>query len=292
MPTRSHAKRRWLIAGVGLGSALLLVATGALAPPWWPAARVLLGTIGGAGADVPAAIARPPYTVAEQAETLAGLRAVRFAPSPAQRAPSAVLFPGAHPRGIDEPRLRHLAHALAAEGLTVHAVELPALRALRLEPEVPSQIADVIEAASRRAGGRRIAAFGISVTGGFLLRAGREPRAAAALSCIVAIGAHHDLRTLAAQYAQRAGAAGHGDLDPYGARVLTAAHADALLAPQDVEPARSAIELHVTERYADAREALARLSAKTRSCATCTAARCSASRAWPPGGWSKRGAAW
>jgi pimeloyl-ACP methyl ester carboxylesterase len=264
MPTRSHAKPRASIAGIGLTTALLLLAAATLAPPWWSAARVLIGTIGVA-AEVPAALARPPHAVAEQPETLAGLRALAFAPTAAQATAHAVLLPGAHPLGIDEPRLRRMARALAAEGLTVHAVELPALRALRLDPGLPSQIADVLVAASKRAGGRRVTAFGISVTGGFLLRAAREPRAARALSSVFAIGAHHDLRSLAREFARRAGIGGSDDLDPYGARVLTAAYADALLAPEDVEPARAVIELHVTERYAAARSALPRLSAPSRA---------------------------
>jgi pimeloyl-ACP methyl ester carboxylesterase len=264
MPTRSHAKRRWLIVGFGLASALLLFALTALVPPWWAAARVLIGTIG-AGAEVPPVLARPPHAVAEQAETLAGLRAVRYVPVRVQGAPHAVLLPGAHPLGIDEPRLRRMARALAAEGLIVHAVELPALRALRLDAGLPSQIADVLEATRKRAGGQRVAAFGISVTGGFLLRAAREPRAARALSSVVAIGAHHDLRSLAREFARRAGTGGRDDLDPYGARVLTAAYADALFAPEDVEPVRAVIGLHVTERYAAARAALPRLSAEGRA---------------------------
>ena len=254
MPTRSHALRLALIAtlaaGVGAGTA-------ALAPPYWAAARVLTGTLDvGAGG----LLARQAYPVSEREETLAGLRARRYAPLGAGRTPHALLVPGAHPLGIDEPRLGRMARSLAGEGLIVHAAELPLLRALRLGPDTVPQLARLAVATSAQAGGEPVTAFGISVTGGFLLQAALDPRAARALAAVVAVGAHHDLRAVAHAYAERAGSKGPGALDAYGARVLVAAFADALLPAEDVEPARQAIELYVTERYRDARTALGRLS--------------------------------
>lgn len=258
MPTRSHASRLLRVAAL---CACVAVGLAAVAPPWAGATRVLVGTTGlGAGAELPASLTGPRHLVVERDATLAGLRARRYAPDTTQRGSPALLFPGAHPLGIDEPRLQRMARALAGEGLTVHAVELPDLRALRLGPDTVAEIATAVAAASERAGGARVTAFGISVTGGLLLQAALEPRAERALAAVVAVGAHHDLRAVARAYAAGAASSRAHVVDPYGARVLTSAYADALVPQSDVELARQAIHLHVSERYADARAVLVRLS--------------------------------
>jgi dienelactone hydrolase len=261
MPTRPHAIRLVLVVGAAICAS---AGVAVLAPPYWAAARVLSGSMQGAEAGAPSWLVRPSYPVREEEEALDGLRSKRYSPVGARTASHALLVPGAHPAGIDEPRIGRLARALAGEGWTVHTAELPSLSALRLGPDTVQQLGRVAVAASERAGGQRVAAFGISVTGGFLLQAALEPRAARALSCVVAIGAHHDLRAVARAYAQRAATGRRGGLDPYGARVLVAAFADALVPPQDVDTTREVIDLHVTERYAAARAALLRLSPPAR----------------------------
>ncbi len=131
----------------------------------------------------------PPADVAIEETTLAGARAVRYG----GRGRPILLLHGAHPGGVDEPRLRAFAGQLAARGFDVHCPSLDALAALRLDPATVIQARRAAEALARARGVASVGVVGISVGGGVALRAATETDA---IHAVFAIGAHHDLAGL------------------------------------------------------------------------------------------------
>lgn len=193
------------------------------------------------------------------------LRSRRYRPAHDDHAPVLALLHGVHPLGIDEPRLERFARALAASGLEVHTPELPELLSLDVDASIVPRIAACVSALRTQAGQHEIGAIGISFTGGLLLMAAATPNGAASLDYVVAIGAHADVRRVARRYAGEPargpqGERADGPVDPYGARVLIAAFADALFAAEDVATARETLRLYLAEHYPEARALAARLS--------------------------------
>ncbi|MEM9072174.1 MAG: hypothetical protein AAGE52_26950 [Myxococcota bacterium] len=97
--------------------------------------------------------------------------------------PDLVLVHGAHREGVDEPRFRALAVALANEGFRVHVPELPALSNLRLRA---SDLDVILETAPPDA-----SLFGISLGGGMVIRLAAEHPGR--FRAVWTLGAHHDL---------------------------------------------------------------------------------------------------
>jgi dienelactone hydrolase len=197
------------------------------------------------------------------------LRSRRYTPRDRSLPPVALLLHGVHPRGIDEPRLRQFAEALASVGLQVHTPELPELAAFDAQPRLVGDIASCAAALQRRSRGRKVGAWGISFAGGLLLVAAATPPGDAALSYVVALGAHHDMRRLAHYYAGGALTSRDGlrrvpPPHPYAGRILANAYAADLFSDQDAPIARQAMTLQLAERYRDAAAARERLSEQGR----------------------------
>jgi dienelactone hydrolase len=260
-------RRRWL--------AFLLVAVliaAACAPAVLlrvRAARLLLATLDAGAGTSALALATDTVHASDERIALADgtqMRSRRYRAGANPDAPALLLLHGVHPRGIDEARLQRFARALAASGLEVHTPELPELLSLDVGASVVPRIAACAAALRAQHHGRKLGAIGISFTGGLLLMAAATPQGAQSFAYVVAIGAHADVRRVAQRYAGQPARGPNGEradshADPYGARVLIAAFAPALFAPEDVAPAREALRLYLAEHYGDARAASTRLSA-------------------------------
>jgi hypothetical protein len=271
VPARLQRRRRvWraAVATTVLGVVALLIAYG----PSLVRAAVVLGAsvdmyAGGAAARLVSyevSVDDAPLALPDRA-----LRSRRYAPRDRDRPPVTLLLHGVHPRGIDEPRLRQFARALASVGLEVHTPELPELAAFDAQPQLVGDIASCAAALRQRSQGRRVGAFGISFAGGLLLVAAATPRGDAALSYVVALGPHHDLRRLARYYAGGALASRDGlrrvpPPHPYAGRILASAYAVDLWSADDAPIARQALTLQLAERYRDAAAARERLSPQGR----------------------------
>jgi dienelactone hydrolase len=197
------------------------------------------------------------------------LRSRRYAPVGRDRAPVTLLLHGVHPRGIDEPRLRQFARALATVGLEVHTPQLPELAAFEAQPKLVDDIAACAAALQHASQGRKVGAFGISFAGGLLLVAAARTHGETVFDYVVALGAHHDMRRLARYYAGDTliGPDGARRAPPphrYAGRILANAYAGDLFAAEDVDAARQALKLQLTERYAEAARARERLTAPGR----------------------------
>jgi dienelactone hydrolase len=260
-------RRRLLAASVGALLALALVLAGIYAPGILRAIAVLAASVDMYDGNVASKLVSYEVTVGDAPVALASrtLRSRRYTPVGLARAPVTLLLHGVHPRGMDEPRLRQFARALARVGLEVHTPQLPELAAFEAQPALVDDIAACAAALQRAAGGRKVGAFGISFAGGLLLVAAARPGGEAVFDYVVALGAHHDMRRLARYYAGGKLAGPHGTRRAppphrYAGRILANAYARDLFSPADVAGAREAMKLQLTERYAEAARARERLS--------------------------------
>jgi dienelactone hydrolase len=267
VPAALQRRRRlWraALATTVLGVVALLIA---YAPSFVRAAVVLSASVDMYEGGFATRLVSYDVSVADAPLALPGraLRSRRYAPRDRARPPVTLLLHGVHPRGIDEPRLRQFARALASVGLEVHTPELPELAAFEAQPRLIADIANCAAALQQRSHGRRVGAFGISFAGGLLLVAAAMPRGDTAFAYVVALGAHHDMRRLARYYAGRGLSSRDGTRSAppphrYAGRILASAYAADLFSAEDAPIARQAWTLQLAERYRDAAAARDRLS--------------------------------
>jgi dienelactone hydrolase len=123
------------------------------------------------------------------------LRARLYEPSrPRRRA--ALLVPGLHPAGIDEPRLVGLARHLSASGLTIVTPDIPELSRVELSPVIPDAIEQAVlwlSSDSGLAADGKVGLMGISFAGGFSAVAAGRPSIAGRVAFVLSWGGHADL---------------------------------------------------------------------------------------------------
>ena len=114
--------------------------------------------------------------------------------------PPALLVPGVHAGGIDEPRLVQFARDVASMGRTVVTAELPDLKRYSITPRTTDMIEDAalwLSTTQRLAPDGRIGMMGISFAGGLSIVAAGRPSLRDRVAFVMSFGGHGDLpRTL------------------------------------------------------------------------------------------------
>jgi dienelactone hydrolase len=114
--------------------------------------------------------------------------------------PPALLVPGVHAGGIDEPRLIQFARDVASMGRTVVTAGLPDLERYRITPRTTDMIEDAAVWLSTQSGfapNGRIGMMGISFAGGLSVVAAARPSLHGRVAFVMSFGGHGDLpRTL------------------------------------------------------------------------------------------------
>jgi pimeloyl-ACP methyl ester carboxylesterase len=203
-------------------------------------------------------IGRHPITLRELASPGAS-RARLYVPERIARPPGLVLVHGVHYRGIDEPRLQRLARAIAEEGVAVLTPEIRALCEYRVDPGSIDAIGAAARTLARELGVPRVGVMGFSFAGGLSLIAASDPDAGAALSFVVAIGAHDDLGRVLRFFVDNEsprpdGTTLHLRAHPYGPAVLVSAHAADFCPAADAPLAAEVLRLWIHEDFGAARE--------------------------------------
>lgn len=179
--------------------------------------------------------------------------------------PGVVLVHGVHHLGIEEPRLRRFARALAAAGITVLTPEVTELS----DYHVASASIDTVGAAALalrdRLGGRRVGVMGMSFGGGISLLAAADARFADPIAFVVAVGAHDDLARVSRFFATDEAVEVSGTIHKthaheYGPTVLVYSHVEDFFPADDVPAARTALRAWLHDHRDDARAAAATLS--------------------------------
>jgi dienelactone hydrolase len=250
--------------------AALLVASAEPVQRYTRAAALLLTVIDQQDPSGVTAWVRGPVTEQETSIALPGrtLRARVYRPAQEPRG-FALVFHGVHPDGIDEVRLRGFARGLAAIGVEARTPELTELTEQRI---LASTIDDIGACAAevKRHTGAEQGALGISFAGGLLLVAASRAPGAGALSYVVTVGAHHDLRRVLRYYAGEdvrgpSGTTARVKAHPYGGQVMVNAHVELFFAEADRSIARSALGAFLDGRRKQARKLAESLSAEGRA---------------------------
>jgi dienelactone hydrolase len=172
---------------------------------------------------------------------------------------AAVLTPGVHAMGIDEPRLRGLAGDLAASGVAILTIALPDLVRYRFTGASVDQIEDAatwLAAQPELASDGTVGLMGISFAGGLSVVAAGRPGARDKIAYVFSFGGHGDLRRVL-----RYMCTGLEPLPPgaapgtpphvraphdYGVAVILLGLADRMVPPDQVAPLRRGLETFLT----------------------------------------------
>lgn len=251
--------RSWIVCALAAGSALLMLCFGA---GYVRAASVLMNTVGIADPTPITGWVQEAVVEEDVLLSTAGgdLRGRYYLPAEDLAEVPVLLVHGIHPEGIDEPRLRGLARALAAVGHPVLTPELDELASLSATPQTVERIVCAAKSLKERTG-RRVLGVGISVGGGLTLLAARGDAGAETFVQVAAIGSHASLSRVARYYAGDESAGRGEPPHPYGIRVLAYAHAEQLFAPEDTAEARRILKRCLDRGTRSCRPLIPRLSA-------------------------------
>jgi dienelactone hydrolase len=163
---------------------------------------------------------------------------------------SALLIPGIHSMGINEPRLTGLARDLAGSGVMVMTLALPDLQHYQLTTQSTDVIEDAVGWMTSRsdlAPDGRIGLIGISFAGGMSVVAAGRPSIRDKLAYIVSFGGHADLPRVLHYLAtgEQPQLPGVRSVPPhdYGVAVILHQFADQGIVPaEQVAPLRKGIE--------------------------------------------------
>jgi dienelactone hydrolase len=180
--------------------------------------------------------------------------------------PSAVVVvPGVHHLGMDEPRLRRFAGALASHGYLVLTPLVDDLADYNVTKNSAVVIGDAVLELARRSGAPKVGLLGLSFAGGMALIAASDEAVTRKLTGVIAIGAHDDLNRVLNFYQSDETQAPDGSVlkmkaHEYGSLVTAYSHASAFFAPQDVAEARITLRTLLWEKLPEAHAEAARLT--------------------------------
>lgn len=167
--------------------------------------------------------------------------------------PSAlVVVPGVHYLGMEEPRLRRFARALASHGYMVLTPQVPDLADYTITRDSAVVIGDAVHELARRSGAPKVGLLGLSFAGGMALIAASDEKVERQLSGVIAIGAHDDLNRVLEFFETDETQAPDGTVlkmkaHEYGSLVTAYSHASAFFRPKDVPQARMTLRTLLTE---------------------------------------------
>jgi dienelactone hydrolase len=243
--------RRGLV--VVTAAVFLLLAGGYVARPYARAASLVVRAADLGGRAQALADARA-FAVDRQAghmvPTRHGTVAARFYLPDGGADRAVLLVPGIHSMGIEEPRLVALAADLAATGLKVMVMALPALQRYQITPDATDMIEDALAWMAARpdlAPDGRVGSIGISFAGGMSISAAARPSIRDRVAFVVSFGGHGDLPRVLRYVAEGEPITAHGITSPaphdYAAAVLLYQFADRGIVPPDqVQALRDGVE--------------------------------------------------
>ncbi|MBV9670850.1 MAG: alpha/beta fold hydrolase [Acidobacteriales bacterium] len=238
-------------------SVLLLCALGVWQLPYYMHAYRLLR-----------AMQQPARQTATSTHDIAGADKLReYLPEHPSGAPVILLLHGVHHLGIEEPRLRAFATALANEGVAVFTPELPGASSYQIVPSDIDVIGRTAQRALQESGGKQLCIMGLSFSGGLALLAADDPRYASSVRCVIAVGAHDSMQRVASFFAtdREIFPDGHSDhlaSHEYGPLVMVYTHPEDYFPAQDSDGVRKVLGAFLKGDAGAANSALARLPAE------------------------------
>ncbi len=237
--------------------AVLIVTLGAAV---WPFTRAHLQAIAVlrqvSGQQVPWIVTKlvtMPVDIEEvQFPTTAGtVRARLYLPQRRHNAPGLIVLHGVHHQGIDEPRLRNFAVAMASCGLQVLTPELPGIKDYHIDHDSVKVIDDSARWFAQQTAAP-VGVMGLSFSGGLALVAASDPEYQADFKFVLAVGSQDSMEHVAAYYLTGREVRPDGtteQLPPheYGPLVLEYEHLEDFVPEQDEGAIRLVLRQHLYE---------------------------------------------
>jgi len=193
-------------------------------------------------------------TAAEIASRHGTLRARVYRPADVE-GPPALLVPGVHAGGIDEPRLVQFARDVSSMGRIVVTAELPDLKRYTITPRTTDMIEDAAVWLAERSGHApdgRVGLMGISFAGGLSIVAASRAPLRDRVAFVMSFGGHGDLpRTL--RYLCTGQQADGSTRPPhdYGVAIILLGVAERVVPADQAQPLRDTIQAFLHASHVD-----------------------------------------
>ncbi len=188
-----------------------------------------------------------------------------YVPEGVSNPPAMVVLHGVHHLGIEEPRLKNFARALASHGVLVATPEMADLADYHVEPQSIDVIGLCAQDLKKRTGAQKVSVLGLSFAGGLALVAASDRRYENDISIVASIGGYDDLARVLRYYAtntieQPDGTRWTVPAHEYGILVVAYSHPEEFFSPQDVAVAREALRQQLYENVVEAKRLAEQLS--------------------------------
>jgi dienelactone hydrolase len=197
------------------------------------------------------------------------VRARLYLPQVRHKAPGLIVLHGVHHQGIDEPRLRSFATAMASCGLQVLTPELPGIKDYRIDHDSVDVIGESARWFAQRANAQ-VGVMGLSFSGGLALVAAADPDYRPDFKFVIAVGSQDAMEHVANYYLNGRQVRPDGtseQLAPheYGALVLEYEHLEDFVPVGDEDAIRPVLREHLYEDKTAETAAEAKLNARQKA---------------------------
>jgi dienelactone hydrolase len=205
-----------------------------------------------------------------QFPTPAGVvRARLYLPQVRQNAPGLIVLHGVHHQGIDEPRLRSFAAAMASCGLQVLTPELPGIKDYHIDHDSVKVIGESARWFAQQADAP-VGVMGLSFSGGLALVAAADPDYRPDFKFVLAVGSQDAMEHVANYYlngreSRPDGTIEQGTPHEYGPLVLEYEHLEDFVPAEDEDAIRPVLQEHLYEDKTAEAAAEARLNVRQKA---------------------------
>ena len=179
------------------------------------------------------------------------LRGRLYLPKGKPNAPALIVLHGVHHLGIDEPRLRSFAAAMASCGIRVLTPELPDIKDYHVDSTSMKTIGESAHWFAQRTGGP-VGVMGLSFSGGLALVAAADPLYHPDFKFVFAVGSQDSMGRVAQYYRTGEDVRPNGTIEllpahEYGPLVLEYQYLEDFVPKQDVPAVRAVLRAHLYE---------------------------------------------
>ncbi len=201
------------------------------------------------------------------------IRARLYTPENAtQKTPALIVLHGVHHLGIDEPRLKSFAAAMASTGIRVLTPELPDIKDYHVDSTSIRTIGEATQSFARTTGAP-VGVMGLSFSGGLALVAAADPLYKPSFKFVFAVGSQDSMSRVSQYYRTNSDLRPNGTTEllpahEYGPLVLEYEYLEDFVPARDIRNVRAVLRAHLYEDQPAETKALANLDPSQKIAAT------------------------
>jgi pimeloyl-ACP methyl ester carboxylesterase len=193
------------------------------------------------------------------------VRARVYAPVGVDKAPGIVILHGVHHLGIEEPRLKNFARAMASHGYMILTPELAGIDNYHVSAACLPVIGEAAKELTRWSGAPKVGVLGLSFAGGLALIAASDPKYSDNIAYVTAVGAHDDVGRVLKFFATNeielpSGVTEKSKAHEYGPFVVVYSHPQEFFKGKDIPIAEQAMQYLLWEDLAKAHAETAKMT--------------------------------